>query len=287
MEKEEVEDDLEVTFTGVCVHRKQHVHVCSIVDEYAEAGQDHALIFSWINGQWTHRPIENSISGLCVIEEPKPKVLNIGVDGGITVFSLPGFGTERVDPSKNGPSYSRQLKCVRKISEHVYVAGMKRQVYRRESAGQWTRFDAGVLAPVGHKLSVGFLSIDGLSEKEIYGVGYKGEIWICDAGQWKHVESPTNVLLTNVRCLSSEVAYACGLAGVVLRGYRERWTIIKQDVTEGDFWGMTVFRGQLYLSNYAGVFILQDDVLKRVNTNLPDITTAYLDSCRSQRFGVQ
>ena len=288
MTNAEQSEDLEVTFTGVHVHAANQVHVSSIVDEYAEERQDHALIFSWIDGHWTHRPIENSIGGLCVVDEPTPKVLNMGIDGLISVFNLPGFDTEHVDRSPDGPSYSKHLKCIRRIDGSVYVAGMARQVYRREDRGRWLRCDQGARSHRGRtRGAVGFCSIDGPSENEIYGVGYKGEIWMFDGAIWTEVASPTNILLTGVRCSPEGEVYACGLGGVILCGRERKWRIIEQDVTEKDFWGITIFGGSLYLSNYDGLFRLDDQVLRRVDLGLrKTITTAYLDSCNEMLWSV-
>lgn len=280
MPKQEQSDDLEVTFTGVCVHRKNSVHVSSVVDEYEDDGQDHALIFSLIDGKWTHRPIENSIGGLCVIDEPKPKVLNMGVDGEITIFTLPGFQKEIVDTSARRPSYSVHLRSIRKIGNHVYVAGMARQVYRREEPGHWVSIDAGVYLPRGSRAqAVGFDSLDGTDEKNICAVGHKGEIWRFNGSKWSQDESPTNVALTCIRYARNSEMYACGMAGVLLHGTAKGWRIIPQTETTKDFWGLSLFRNNIYLSNYDGIFVLDGKNLRKVKTQLPKAsTTAFLDS---------
>lgn len=282
------QNDPEVTFTGVHVHSRKHVHVSSISDEFAEDRQDHALIFSYVDGVWAHRLVENSICGLCVVNEPKPRVLNIGVDGEVAVFNLPGFDSELIDQSENRPNFSRTLRCVRKIGNRVYAAGMARQVYRRDAPAKWSRVDQGTFVPSGkRKQAVGFNAIDGLTEDEIYAVGYKGEIWLSLKGHWRQVESPTNVVLTGVRCLNSKEVYACGLAGSVLVGFRDQWRFIDQDITSEDFWGIVTFKNEVYLSNYDGLFKVQNDLLVRVDLNLDeDVTTAYLDACKDSMWSV-
>jgi len=272
--------DKEVTFTGIFVHRKNHAVVSAIVDEFADDNRDHAMVFRRIDGQWKHRLVDNSIAGACMIDEPTTKMVIAGIDGDVLVATLPGTVAEQVDPSPDGPNRSSFLRCITAIGNRVYVVGMARQVYRRDGPNSWTRIDQGTFVPRNQRTqSVGFNDIDGLTANALYAVGYKGEIWFYDGAVWSQLDSPTNVSLNCVQCAADDRVYAAGMAGTILRGNRNGWTAIVQDVTTKDFWGIASFREQVYLSNYDGVFILRGDVPIPVDMGLKKrLSTAYLDA---------
>lgn len=288
--EEDVEsgEELDLSFTGVTVHSPDLILVTAIVDEYAEDKQDHAIICFRMNGAWKLKGIENSIIGICVLEDPKRKVLHCGVDGEIEVASLPGWSKEYVNRSDDGPSYSLHLKTIRRIGGHVYVAGMGRQVYRRNGPEQWARIDAGVFVPRSQrKKSVGFNAIDGFDEKRIYAVGYHGEIWYYNGKNWRQQESPTNLLLACVKCAPDGKVYACGQAGVLLVGSDNRWRIVEQDLTGEDFWGIAYFQDKVWVSNADGIFVLNDGAFRRVDLRCKeDISTCYLDATNNAIWAV-
>jgi hypothetical protein len=270
------------TFTGVHVYKSNHVYVPAIADELAEE-EDHTLVFRWLDRTWAHRPLAFSVASVCSIERPKPLVMALGIPGEINLFTNPGAAgsaTEYVDTSDEGPSQLVQLKCIRSIGGHVYVAGLARRVYRRDAENTWTAIDRGTFVPRSERRqAIGFNAIDGTSDESLYAVGYKGEIWFYDGKTWRQQESPTNVALTCVRCASREVTFVAGMAGTLLRGQDRRWEVVDQDVTKQDFWGMTLFAGKLYVANYEGLFVLESDIFSAVDMGLKrKLSTAYLDS---------
>jgi hypothetical protein len=271
------------TFTGVCVHRRDHVYVPAVADELVEENEDHALVFRWFGGQWAHRPLSFAVGSVCQVDNPLPLVINMGIDGQIDLFTNPGGpgqAAESIDTTVEGPSDLLHLKCIRPIGARVYVAGLARRVYRREGVGLWTAIDAGVFVPRAQRTrGVGFNAIDGFSEDTIYAVGYGGEVWRYDGQVWHQQDSPTNVALTCVRCIDPKTVYAAGLAGVVLRTVDGSWESLEHDATEDDFWGMTVFQGRVYLAAYAGLFVIDGNDVVPVDMNLPlTLSTAYLDA---------
>ncbi len=275
----------EHTFTGVVVHKRDHVYVSAISDEF-KTEDDHALVFRWFGRQWAHRSLAFAVGSLCQMDTPERLVLCMGINGEINLFTNPGAAgaaTEQVDVSEEGPSELVHLKCIRLIGQHVYVAGMGRHVYKRVGANNWQAIDQGVFAPRGQRdRAIGFNAIDGTTESGIYAVGYQGEIWFYDGKTWAQQDSPTNVALTCARCLPDGNVYVGGMAGILLRGRAGQWESIVHDTTDEDFWGMAVFDGRVYLANYHGVFVLQGDVLTPVELGLRrdsvKLSTAYLDA---------
>ena len=108
-------------------------------------------------------------TAIAVAQKPARKVLMIGEDGDIAVYLGGGKSEgEKITPQ---PMAIRNAKT---INGYVYACGMKRQVFRRGGEGVWTDISAPSAGPTD---SAGFEAIDGYSEKEIYGVGWNGEIW--------------------------------------------------------------------------------------------------------------
>lgn len=272
--------DQDITFTSIWIYRHDHIHVASIIDEVVEDTSEHALVFSYVDGQWKYREINNAHTSLCVIEEPTPKVFNLTADGEVRIFELPGFATEIIDSSDEGPSDLLQMRCIRPIGRRLYAAGMARRVYRRDAPNTWVPVDQGTFVPRDQRhVAVGFNTIGGLSEEAIYAAGYKGEIWFYDGQVWEQQASPANVALTSLAVVEDGTVYICGLAGMLIAGRRGQWLVIEQDVTEDDFWGITEFRGRIYVSAYDGVFRLDDNELVRINMGLKiPVSTAYLDA---------
>ncbi|MGH2624519.1 MAG: hypothetical protein ACRDE7_12690, partial [Sphingobacterium sp.] len=167
------------------------------------------------------------------------------------------------------------IRDLRAIGSTVYAAGMGRQIYRRTSRGNWIPIHEGVINKPKHYLDVtGFESIDGVSEDEIYAVGFNGEIWRYHEEKWQKIDSPTNLTIERVRATSSDVTYACGQKGVLLRGRGDAWDIVRHEETEDDFWGLEWFLGRLYLATHGELFTLNEqDELKRVDLGLPGLRT--------------
>jgi hypothetical protein len=268
------------TFTGVSIYKRNSVWLRAIGDDLSEQGIDHAVIFRWLDGAWAQRPVGSAVRATGFLDKPELTVFNMCIDGEIVIFTFPGERTEVVDASEEGPSDLVNLRDMRLIGDHFYVVGMARRAYRRDKPDSWVPIDQGVFVPRGsRRKAVGFNSLDGTDEKNIYAVGYKGEIWFYDGKNWDQQDSPTNVALNVVRCLSREEIYVCGMAGTVIRGVSGQWQVIEQDVTKKDFWGMALFQGQIYVSNDDGIFVIRDGGLVPVKMGLKKkISTAYLDA---------
>jgi hypothetical protein len=268
-----------VTFTGVSIYKRNHVWVRAVGDDLAEQNVDHAVMLRWLDGAWGRKSIGRAVRATAFPEQPKLAITNMAVDGHVVFFTLPGEQTEIVDASNEGPSDLVNLRDMRLIGGRLYVAGMARRVYRRDGPNQWIAIDQGVFVPrAARRQAIGFNSLDGLDEKHIYAVGYKGEIWFYNGQVWVQQDSPTNVVLNVVRCVSPTEIYACGMAGTILRGTNSQWRVVEQDATKKDFWGMAVFQGRVYVSNYDGVFVVEDAGLTPIDMRLKKISTAYLDA---------
>lgn len=273
------DSELELTYTGVFVHSKEHIIVPAVVDVYAADRKDHALVQHWIADDWVQHLVDESICGVCALGSNPTSVFNVGVGGHVVVARIPGGEVdEEVDTSARGPNYSELLRCVKLVDGLVHVAGMARQVYRRDSGGAWSAIDSGVYQPRGTRdRATGFLDLDGFGLADIYAVGYKGEIWFYDGAKWTRLASPTNVALTQVLAASSGDVYVAGLAGTFLRGRGNRWMQVAQGQIEDDLWGLAEFQGRVYVAGKRGIYWIDGDDLVQVDLGLGDgVTTSYL-----------
>jgi hypothetical protein len=180
-------------------------------------------------------------------------------------------GDQVVEERIEGPEDRGAIRNMRVIGRHVYAAGMRRQVYRRIGSGRWERFEKGIDTAWKHPPDIaGFNAIDGLSEDDIYTVGFGGDIWHCRKGEWHKVVSPTNFIIERVRAVKPDLVFAAGRRGLLLRGHDDMWESVDQKVTRENFWGLEWFQNRLYLATRQGLFRLTDaDDLEPIDDGLP------------------
>jgi hypothetical protein len=128
-------------------------------------------------------------------------------------------------------------------------------------------------------VAVGFNDIDGTSAVNLFAVGYQGEIWHFNGRVWRQEDSGTDVTLTRVKCGARGRVYACGLSGTLLVRKASRWHRLETDDVDEDFWGIALFKNQLWLSSDQALYVLKERVLKKVSpANRPSLSTYFLDT---------
>ena len=266
-----------VTYTGAYVFARDLAYVKGVVDTLNRDRVDHTAILRWSNGTWGQYMIPGCVASHCVIPESDRTVLCLVIDGSVHRATPNGFSWEHIDESEAGPNLLRHMTDIRPIGQSVYAAGMARMVYKRSGPGSWSRFDNGMRSPRSDPHITGFLSIDGCDEGSIYAVGFKGEMWYYDGKKWNPIDSPTNVKLEQVRCISPEQVFACGARGIVLKGNRDRWSVVSHDATTKTLWGMEYFQESIYLADHSAIYTLKKDTLHQVDVGLnKEITTRNL-----------
>ncbi|MEQ1622115.1 MAG: hypothetical protein ABL919_11960 [Methylococcales bacterium] len=172
--------------------------------------------------------------------------------------------------NKRGP-----LRCIRTIGQHVYAVGGDRQCYRRDSSNIWIDIASSCRPPIEDNTVYGFESIDGFSEKEIYGVGWRGEIWRFDGERWAKLDSPTNMLLTEICCTGDGFVYIGGIEGLLIRGRNTVWEIVDTGGLINDIWGIRWFKGSLFISDMKGIYTLTDAGIEPIDLELNDLASFY------------
>jgi hypothetical protein len=259
---------------GVWVLTKDLVYVRAVISELDEQGIDHTAMLRFDGNAWSQYMIPAAGVAHCVIPEDGRTVLTLSPGGIVHVAKPEGFSWETLDNSEEGPTSLRQMRDIRPIDGHVYAVGMGRMIYRRSPRGAWARFDESLRGNRGTIEITGFLAIDGCSESHIYAVGFKGEMWCFNGKRWSQIDSPTNMKLERVRVVSPDLAVACGGAGTILLGSRDKWRVVSHEITKATFWGLEYFEGKFYLADNNSVYTfdgsqllpLDSDPLKGVST---------------------
>lgn len=255
-------------YTHVAVFRRGLYYLTGVIEEYEEQDICHAALLQYKEGGWKHWPVSTRVIGISAFDAGfGPTVLAAGFDGNTLVASPTGIAWESVGRGPEMPSSQRHLTCIRRIGQHVYVAGMARQVFRRLiSGGAWERADKGALIARNALEINGFLAIDGLNENDMYASGFHGHLWHFAGDHWRQVDSPTNLKITCLRCLSDKIVIAGGGDGLILRGFGDQWRVLDQDVTTQTFVSTEVFSRSVYFTTEGGkLFRLTGDELAPVD----------------------
>lgn len=247
------------TFKTGFVQDRDTIWVVNQIDEIAEAGGDDSALSRVTLSTNARAGLDVEWGGVRAALGAQLPILMLGI-GGEIIEVTPGSGRphpeSKIDDGPEGPQFRGPMRDIRWIGSHFFAAGMARQVYRRDTPGSWSRVDAGTVLPLGTKTVGGFNSIDGLSEDDIFAVGFGGEIWRRQKGKWRKLDSPSNVVLSRVRVVRPDLIYAVGQQGVLLEGRGDAWKIIEQAATSDDFWGLEWFREQLYIASEDCIYLL-------------------------------
>jgi hypothetical protein len=248
---------------------------------------DHAFVVTWNGRSWDEQhTLTWSVAGVCRILRPRPAWLAVGVNGRALVVEGTLGREEPMGEGKEAAGRVGFLRGARSIEGRAYAVGMCRQVYRYLDEGLWQRIDQGCRRPSDDPSIVGFESIDGFAEDDLYAVGLRGEIWHGDGADWTRIDSPTNMILTQVCCAGDGLVYACGQNGTLLRGRAGRWEVIEHQVRGDDFWGLAWFRSHLFVASlyYVAVFDGQD--LKLVTSDGSPSSAYHLSSTPDRLWSI-
>jgi hypothetical protein len=263
------------SFTTGAVRNRGFAYLVITDDEMREKKMPHFSLIVWQEGKWgdAGRFTWNCTTTI-VVHKPKEQALAVGEFGDVLLLGSGDKHEEKISAPDSNPEDRGPLRCARFVGSRAYVAGMDRQVYRRDGVNRWTAVDAGTRPPEGSNDVVGFEGIDGFSEKEIYAAGWEGEIWMYNGLRWKQLHSPTNMILTNL-CCGDDIVYACGRGGLLIEGRGDKWRVIEQDVTDDDIWGLAWYNGELYLATLGAVYRIHGDRLELVEMGDDEPETCY------------
>jgi len=271
-----------ILFKTGFVYNKSTCYISAVIDELERKDVRHTAILRWMNGKWDEWMIKKRVVSHGVYDLPDGRtVVSAAIEGVVQVADKNGFRWEVVDSTEEGPNDLRRIRGMRRIGNGIYVIGMSRMVYRRPiDEAIWRSCDEGVRVSRSSKEVAGFSSIGGESEKDIYAVGMRGEIWRFDGETWGKSDSGTNIGLYDIQVENKEKVYVCGDGGILLEGSRSRWRRIHNDATTDCFWSMAFLNQQLFLATDQGsIFTVKNDEVVPVSLSIGhDISTYSLHS---------
>jgi hypothetical protein len=240
------------------------------------SGAEFTVFYTYLEGQWGQRQFPFDIASLtylCDEQSGAPAWWLVGKRGEIVeasggdpvIVKIPTAGTGSGD--KLG-----YLSDIRAIAEAIFICGYRRQVYCREG-GDWKLISAAIIDRREHGPWQGFESIDGTAATDVYAVGDAGEIWHFDGRLWTQCDSPTNANLACVRCIAGEM-WACGDAGIILRGDRNGWDVVWSDPEPSySWWSIEGHFGSIYVAGNSVLGVLRDGRVEVVDVGLGERPT--------------
>ncbi len=231
------------------------LYLAGVANELEDRDVHHTIIWERLGDTWKRYQWKNRTYGLIAYSINGSGIAAyMGYEGTIKVRdSSSGWTAERIDVGDDGPSSLRTISSIRNIGDYLYVAGMRRMVYRRKlNSAAWTKFDDGLRLERSDLALAGLYSIDGLDPLPLYAVGISGEIWKCAKDGWHPIDSPTNLTLMTVRCTNDGQVIAGGEKGALLACSRDLWVNIDHEFPEETFTCIERWRGRYFISSDAG-----------------------------------
>lgn len=254
-------------FSRVVVGEANRVWILAEDSEKSKRGISNSKLLQFKDSKWIYRSIPWDAGALCGTVTPNVEVQVIGVYGQILKGTTTGFAGESIGNYADRPMKIGILRDAKIIDGNTYIVGMGRQIYKKDGL-TWQALDKDLLA-VKDEI-VGFNSIDGIDERDIYVTGMGGEIWHYNSVRWEAIDSPTNVILNRAKCVSPDLIYLCGNAGVILSGSNQTFKVIEQSETDDNLFGLEWFNDVLYVSSLTQLYTLNGNSLEKVDLKLED-----------------
>ncbi len=255
-------------FIRSAIGQQNKVYVLTKVKALIEKGIAHTSVIGIDKGLWCDAANTAwDSTAIAVAKLPSEKLVFISEDGDVCAYGGGNSTKEKIVP------FPKMIRNAISIEGHVVACGMLRQVFERVDEGKW--LDISAPFP-GASEKVGFEAIDGYSLKELYAVGWKGEIWQYDGSIWTNRSGPTNLILSSICCVQDGVVYIGGQEGVLIQGRNDSWEIIEwEEETDIDIWDLCWFEGKLYVASMTDLFTFDKDRLVVVDFGELEIPTCY------------
>lgn len=228
-------------------------------------------------GQWYVQYLGEA-TGLngCAAFKPSERWVFVADDGQVYVVGHGDNDWEQPVSSEANMFFSN-VKAVRR--GHAIAVGPKRHVYMRTSKNNWTHLDGG-LYPQGASTDLeyaGFSDIDGFSEKDMYACGGHGDLWHYNGHMWSQVDIPTNTVLENICCTEGGLVYITTNQRKLLRGRKDSWEIMEQNVTKKGFESIVEYGSHILVSTVSEILVVDGDDLRKWDVGMPKMkSSAYL-----------
>jgi hypothetical protein len=267
-------------FTDGCILRKDVAIVSCGFNDYPDGKNSGVLYFH--GGKWRYFDVQND--AMISVSSHGDTGYIVGTAGIAIELPLSVDATlEDINEQLRMWLIRKSIKYgeitrVRVIAGQPYCCGQSGQIYRL-AKNEWTRADMGLRKFDGP----GFEDIDGSGPSDIYAVGIDGVMCSYKGKKWDQVDLPTNLHLSNIRCVSPDLYYVCGNDGLIMSGAGDQWKVIGELVPEKHYWGLELFENNIYLSHGSGIDRLIQGNIEAVEINIEgDLSFNRLNSCDGQ-----
>ena len=273
-----------VVFLDGCVVEKDTFFFSSRLDALREGDYHHGRLSAYRYGEWFYQDRSHQVVSVCVKRETasEPVRASCGLErmsGKVGLYwkGEPGPRDELL-PGPEG-SFGPMSQLVQ-IEGVLYACGVDASVFKRQSDG-WIKFSEGLNTKTlvdyqteGHSFSDA-LSLHMANQDHILSMGGAGKtLFICGAkgllcyrtnDVWQRMDSQTNADLSRIKCINEDTVYIAGEKGILLKGNVNGFHVIKTGIAD-DFTSLEWFNDKLYVGGYKGIYVLDGDVLRRVDT---------------------
>lgn len=270
-----------VYFVDGCVIDRRYIYLAAKLKSLDPEEVDYSRMFFLYHDKWFYHDLKWDVVSVCFTSktdsEPR-KFYALSMQGDVEIQYLGGADIDKI-PDAGTYQGLGAVKQIREIGEYLYVCGDQGQVYKKASSGAWDHIDDGLLDRTISASALDLNSIDGTSDNDLYVVGFNGKIFHRDGLTWREVDSPTNMHLERVRCVSTDEVYICGNKGVFLKGDKNGFKDLTMPGLEDNFWGLEHYKGNVYLATLNGLYIYNGKDLEPLRTGLePEIKGYRLDA---------
>jgi len=233
-------------------------------------------VLEYIDGEWkvlAEWPWQSVALALSSLQPLQVEVL--GRDGEVGTVTQAGASSARIDPTRPvGP-----FRGIESVAAGLFAFGMKREVFRREQTGAWSRITEGMEAAVPaagltmrEKVKLRLADVGGINalavdqSQRLFVFGMKGEIWRRESDKWVRVDSPTNVMLKDAIQGSDHSIFVCGQSGTILNGSGDVWRVVSYVGPPGlDFCSICQHNRRIFVADGHSLRLLENGELKLVN----------------------
>ncbi len=220
---------------------------------------------------WAFRYLGETLGAdVCAPYMPEERWCFITKDGLVWVGGKGGEGWENEINSKRNV-YITNVKSIR--NGHATAIGSGRKVFVRIDINTWVPLDNGLhIEEEKDDLGkVGFLDIDGFSEKDMYACGQNGDLWHYDGSIWNKIDIPTNSVLYKLCCAGDGFVYIITNSRDVWKGRENSWTLIKQDLTDEVLEDIVDYREHVVISTVSELYHIHNDSFEVWNSGIPSM----------------
>lgn len=244
-------------FLSACVAQKgRDVPVFSVA---SSPQNDGTTFFAKPGAEWIRYSVEVDWNAIAMASIQYPGTADI------LVFA---FGTQgqywELEPGRSAqrtgllPTDISDVTNATTALDAVWICGMDRIVWRRDSVGTW--HDHSAPSGIDGEGVVGFTALAQSSPKSLVAVGWRGEIWWFDGYEWERQDSGCNANLNSVATSPTGEVIAVGDRGAIVQGTSGRWQAFSTPAAF-NLQDVCVFDGEVFVCSDFEIFLWRDGEL--------------------------